>query len=149
MRTKKILIIEDSEIDAEFIMDMLKHKWGINAEWKRVWSAETLKEALQQKDWDLVLSDYIMKGFSGEEALEIFKESGILVPFILVSGLATKDEICKLIDKGLDAYVPKCSLERLAELVKLDVDVAVNALNRISTHMNGVARYMNKQTNGG
>ena len=59
--------------------------------WERVAGAATLEAALAREPWDLVLSDYVLPGFGGLEALEIVKASGLDLPFILVSGTVGED----------------------------------------------------------
>lgn len=39
------------------------------------------------KVWDLILSDYSMPEFSGLRALALYKQSGLDIPFLLISGI--------------------------------------------------------------
>jgi CheY-like chemotaxis protein len=48
-------------------------------------------EAELGSDWDLILSDYNLPGFSGLQALDLLRASGRLWPFILVSGEIGED----------------------------------------------------------
>ena len=44
-----------------------------------------MREALTREEWDLVISDYLIPGFSGLAALELFKSLVSDIPFIILS----------------------------------------------------------------
>ncbi len=67
-RPLKVLIVEDSEEDADLILLELK-RGGYNPHSRRVDDSENLRAALEEAEWDLVLSDYSMPQFSLSEAL--------------------------------------------------------------------------------
>jgi CheY-like chemotaxis protein len=81
----KILILEDVEDDA-FVAERLMRKEGINFISKRVDTRNEFTEALQTFQPDLVISDHAMPQFNSIEALDICKNSGMDIPFILVTG---------------------------------------------------------------
>src|SRR5690606_28948964 len=85
----RVLHVEDSELDHELVMHHLR-RGGIEADVLRVEDEAGLCEALEE-EWDLVLSDYNLPGYSGLAALEKVRASGRLVPFILVSGEIGED----------------------------------------------------------
>src|SRR5450432_3486527 len=59
----EVLIIEDSEDDAELIADALR-KGGFEPRWQRVESAEGMQRALAERQWDLILADHKLPSFS-------------------------------------------------------------------------------------
>jgi DNA-binding NtrC family response regulator len=83
MKTKKIkvLIIEDSEDDLKLLLREL-NKSSYKIIHKLVEDAKGLESALQE-DWDVIISDYSLPGFSGPEALKMCNEKGIDIPLIL------------------------------------------------------------------
>ncbi len=81
----RILLVEDSEDDALLLLLELR-KGGFSADYERVETAEVMNEALRRREWDIVISDYVMPRFSGLDALRVLKDSGLDVPFIIVSG---------------------------------------------------------------
>ena len=83
--TLRVLIIEDSPDDAELAVRAVEHA-GYAVHAGRVQTAEELRGALTQATWDLVLADYSLPHFSGTEGLAILKETGLDIPFIVVSG---------------------------------------------------------------
>ena len=79
------LIIEDSEFDATLLANLLRHG-GYEVAWTRVETAASMRAALKARKWDIVLSDHQMPEFSAPEALRILQESGLDLPFVIVSG---------------------------------------------------------------
>ena len=113
----KVLIIDDSETDAELIMREFKHS-EYTPEFKRVDTEEEMKNALNNFAWDVILSDYQMPGFSGLEALNIYKESGLGIPFIIISGAIGDDLAVDIVKKGASDYVLKDNLKRLFVVIE-------------------------------
>ena len=85
-RPLRVLIIEDSEDDTLLLLRELKRS-GYEVEFERVDTAQAMRSVLNQKTWDLILSDYSMPDFNAPKALELLKASGLDLPFIIVSPL--------------------------------------------------------------
>src|ERR1041385_9240012 len=68
----KVLIVEDSEEDADLCILELK-RGGFDPVYRRVDNAEAMSKALLEHDWDLVLSDFSMPQFSVTEDCGIEK----------------------------------------------------------------------------
>ena len=85
----KILIVEDSPADAELVLRQLRRD-GFEPDWTRV-ETEVDFAASLELGFDMILSDYEMPQFSGLRALELLKQSGRDIPFILVSGTIGED----------------------------------------------------------
>jgi len=66
----RVLIVEDSEFDARILVTVLR-KGGYDPAFQRVETEETLKEALQTGQWDVVLADYNLPSFSAPAALRV------------------------------------------------------------------------------
>jgi phosphoserine phosphatase RsbU/P len=81
----RILLVEDSEDDGELLLLELR-RGGYAPVARRVATADEMRTALDQECFDLVISDYVMPGFGGLEAMALFRERGLQVPFIIVSG---------------------------------------------------------------
>ena len=108
----KVLIVEDSEDDATLITREL-NKGGFDSDVTRIQTAEGMKKALEDKKWDIILSDYRMPGFSGLQALEILKKTGLDIPFILISGTVGEQLVVEAMKAGACDYVMKDKLDRL------------------------------------
>ncbi len=120
----RVLIVEDSEEDTILLLREIKHG-GYIPEFVRVETATTMKEALQEKKWDIVISDYHMPGFSALAALAVLKESGLDLPFLLVSGVIGEEKAVKAMKEGASDYVPKGNYARLAPAIERELREAV------------------------
>ena len=123
----RILLVEDSADDATLIDLALRHA-GMAAALTRVDSSASMTTALSQDDWDLVLSDYFLPGFSGVEALQQLRSYHADIPFIVVSGCIGEREAVALIKAGADDYVMKDDLARLAPVLQRCLDEAQSRL---------------------
>lgn len=121
------LIVEDSEHDCAFLLRALR-QGGYKVEYKRVDTAEDLREALRERAWDCVISDFSMPGFSGISALEIVREKDRNVPFIFVSGTMGEEVAVEAMRVGAQDYVLKGSLARL--LPAIDRELAEAEIRR-------------------
>ena len=120
-----VLIVEDSEDDAMLLLRELQ-KGGYEVAWERVCSAEALKATLAARKWDIIISDYVMPGFSGISALRMVKESGIDVPFIIVSGKMGEENAVELMRAGAHDYIVKAKMDRLIPAVERELQETDN-----------------------
>jgi signal transduction histidine kinase len=108
----KVLIIEDSDDDAILICEELR-RGGYNPVFHRVDTADTLKRALGENEYDIIISDYSLPQFTALEALKIIQESGKDIPVIVVSGSVREATIVEVMRAGARDYVMKENLTRL------------------------------------
>ena len=80
-----------------------------------------MKQALADREWDVITSDYNMPGFSALAALDILKESGLDLPFIVVSGKIGEDQAVATMKAGAHDYVMKQNLSRLAPAIEREI----------------------------
>lgn len=112
----KVLIIEDSEIDALLLLEQLK-AGGYDPVSRRVDNAEDLADALEKQAWDIIFSDHNMPQFNSTEALEIVRSSAIDVPFIIVSGAIGEEVAVAAMRAGAQDYLMKGNMARLVAAV--------------------------------
>jgi sigma-B regulation protein RsbU (phosphoserine phosphatase) len=120
----RVLIIEDSEFDARILVSTLK-QGGYQPAFQRVETAEALRAALANETWDIILSDYNMPSFSAPEALKIVQDSGLDVPFIIISGGIGEDVAVGAMKAGANDYLMKGNLARLAPAVERELRESV------------------------
>lgn len=101
-----ILVVEDTEVDFELLMLQLIEA-GVEAECTRVDTAPQVREALARQEWDAIISDYSLPGFSGLEALQIHREMGGLIPFIFTSGTVGEQAAVECMRGGAQDFVLK------------------------------------------
>ena len=112
----RLLLVEDSEDDAQLLLHELK-RGGYEPVHERVATEATLAAALDRQEWDLVIGDHSMPGFSGIAALVLVRGRGLDVPFICVSGTITEDMAVAAMKAGASDWVNKGQLKRLVPAV--------------------------------
>src|SRR5690349_10400787 len=106
MKKLRVLIVEDVEEDALLLIREIR-KGGYEPLYDLVDAAPTLAAALASQQWDVVISDYAMPGFSVIEALDILKQSGQDLPFVIVSGHIGEDQLVAAMKAGASDYLLK------------------------------------------
>ena len=121
-RRLRVLHIEDSDLDHELAMAHLRRA-GLVVQHRRIESRAEF-EAELAGEWDVVLSDYTLPGFSGLQALDMLRASGRLWPFILVSGEIGEDVAVEAMRNGASDYLLKNNLARLAPAMEHAIEAA-------------------------
>jgi signal transduction histidine kinase len=116
----RALIADDSENDVLLLLRVLR-KAGYEPVYERVWTAPAMKAALQRQAWDIVISDYEMPNFGGFEALQLLKESGHDLPFILVSAVVSEETAVAAMKAGAHDYIMKRNLARLVPAIEREL----------------------------
>lgn len=121
----RVLIIEDSEDDAALLSRELT-KAGYQVLGRRIEDDESLRAALSERSWDVLLADFTLPRYSGIAALQTVKELDLDLPFIMVSGTITDDAAVAAMKTGAHDYIMKDNLSRLAPAVERELhDAAV------------------------
>jgi PAS domain S-box-containing protein len=116
VRPLRLLLVEDNPADAELLLRELRRA-GFQPEAKCV-DTEAGYLANLHPQLDLVLSDYAMPQFSGLRALELLKERGLAIPFILVSATIGEETAVTAMRSGAADYLLKDRLARLGQAVE-------------------------------
>jgi len=115
-----LLLVEDSEDDALLVVRELTNG-GYAVTRERVATAEAMRAALARGQWDLVICDYQMPRFNGPEAMKLFREAAVDIPFIVVSGTIGEDVAVAMLKAGADDYLMKGRLARLVPAVEREL----------------------------
>ena len=119
----RVLIVEDSEDDALLLVFELR-RGNYAPVSRRVETVDAMQKALEEESWDLVISDYVLPGFSGLEALRVVRESGLDLPFIIVSGKIGEDTAVSAMKQGANDYLIKGSTSRLIPAIEREMQEA-------------------------
>ena len=126
MTPLRALLVEDSKHDAELVqLELGRNGYALDLE--HVDSAEALTDALERRSWDVIICDYNLPGFGGDEALEIVNEHDVDAPFIILSGSIGEEAVVEALKAGARDCVLKTNLARL-------VPVLERALTDAETH---------------
>ncbi len=120
MTKLKLLLVEDNDTDALLVVRHLK-KEGFEVDHLQVKTKAEMEAGLARGEWDIVISDYSLPGFGGDEALELFKSKKPDIPFILVSGTVGEDIAVNIMKGGANDYLMKTHLNRLGPAVKREL----------------------------
>jgi diguanylate cyclase (GGDEF)-like protein/PAS domain S-box-containing protein len=120
----RLLLVEDAPDDAALIIMELKHG-GYDVQYQRVDSAKTMIEALDCSPWDAVISDYVVPGFSGLQALQVLKGRGFDKPFIMISGKVGEEAAVEVMRAGAHDYLLKGNLTRLVPAIRREIAAAL------------------------
>jgi two-component system, cell cycle sensor histidine kinase and response regulator CckA len=121
----RLLLVEDSEADAELLARELKRA-GFAVEFARVQTAAEVEAALTRSEWDIIVGDNSMPGFSGTEALAIVRARGLDIPFIFVSGTMGEDLAASALEAGAGDALAKGNLRRLVPVIRRELREAAD-----------------------
>ena len=147
-RLLRVLLVEDSEDDALLLTRQLR-KGGIEVDCERVWERTDLDRLLEQQEWDIVLSDYRLPGFSALEVIAAVQERGLDLPVIIVSGAIGEESAVEAMHAGAHDYVMKDNLARLVPAIERELEEmevhrerreAAAALRESQEHFSELAR---------
>jgi len=124
-----ILVVEDLEDDLFLLLRHLKRN-GYTITYHHVDNKIDLRKAFEKGGWDIVISDFSMPQFTGLQALKIFNEYKLNIPFILLSGTIGEDVAVEAMKLGAHDYIMKDKLSRLIPAIERELKEAKNRLER-------------------
>src|SRR6187402_1769022 len=110
MKPLRALLVEDSDNDAELVLHALR-SGGFDPDALRVETPDAMRAALRARRFDVVISDFSLPAFSGFGALEVLHDSGLDLPFLLVSGTIGEEVAVDAMRAGAHDYVMKDRLQ--------------------------------------
>ncbi|HYH37845.1 MAG TPA: EAL domain-containing protein [Azospirillum sp.] len=126
----RVLLVEDSADDAE-LLEFELIQGGFAPSIRRVETADAMRAALSDGAWNVVLSDYHLPAFSAEAALAALRDSGLDLPFIILSGVVKAEEAVSLMKRGAHDFLDKAALARLVPAIERELrDAAERARHR-------------------
>lgn len=117
LKPARILVLEDSPLDAELIREHL----GRIQPQPEIIGAPTRGDfvrALEEGGFDLILADFSLPDFDGMAALELASRQAPNIPFIFVSGVLGEEVAIESFRRGATDYVLKQRLIRLPAAVE-------------------------------
>lgn len=117
MKQIDVLIIEDSFFSADLNVREIKRA-GFKVQHQIVASKTAMEMALRDKQWDIILSDNYMPGFSALQALDVRNQKDCKTPFIIVSEVMLDKDIKAAMKNGCSAYITKEYLGMLGQHIK-------------------------------
>lgn len=120
MKNLRVLIVEDVEDDLKLLLLHLSRAgYEVDSNW--VQTADELRAALEEREWDIVISDYRLPNFTGLDAFRILQKSGRDIPFIIISGTIGEETAVAAMRAGVSDYLMKDSLARLVPAIEREL----------------------------
>jgi len=138
----RAIFVEDSEDDCALLERELR-KGGFTLQPLRVCTAAALESALADGDWDLVVSDHSMPGFTGLQALDIVRARNSDLPFIFVSGTMDEATAVSALRRGAQDYLVKGHLQRFLPAVEREIRETEQRLarRRLEQHVGALQKF--------
>lgn len=121
----RVLLVEDNEDHAFLVLHELK-KGGFSADLLRVETLEMVRESLNANEWDVLLCDYALPGFTGMDVLQEYSNRKLDFPFIIISGEIGEDTAVSLMKSGAHDYIFKGNLKPLIPVIKREIRESEN-----------------------
>jgi PAS domain S-box-containing protein len=119
-----VLMLEHELQDAELMLLELKAS-GFDVECKLVQNKQDFMTALAAGEFDAILADYRLPGWTGLEALKELRASGKDIPFLLVTGTIGEEAAVECLKQGVNDYILKDHLKRLPAALKRSLEEKV------------------------
>jgi two-component system, cell cycle sensor histidine kinase and response regulator CckA len=119
-RPLTVLHLEDSAVDAEHVQGELRRA-GFAARWQVVETEAAYLAGLRDRP-DLILSDFSLPQFDGIRAAQLLRQSGLDIPFILVSATIGEERAVEAMREGVTDYLLKDRLAKLGPVVRRALD---------------------------
>jgi len=125
----RILHLEDDPDSSELVRSLLD-KEGISAELVLVSCRAEFESVVRCDQFDIVLADYLLPGYTGLEALQFFRQKCRETPFLLVSGTIGEQAAIESLRSGATDYVLKQWPDRLVPALRRAVQEAAERKQR-------------------
>lgn len=127
-----VLLVEDNDDDA-FLLERHLRRHGFAPRITRAETAGEMRVTLQKAVLpDIVLADYNLPNFSGPEALQLLRASGLDIPFIMMSGAVSEETAVDSMRAGAHDYVAKQNLTRLVPAIERELKEASGRRNKLA-----------------
>jgi len=101
---KKVLLVEDNEINREVILALLK---DTGLEEDTVVNGKEALEKVKEKEYDLILMDVQMPVMDGLTATKEMRDKGIKTPIVALTAHAMKEEAERCLKAGMNEHLSK------------------------------------------
>lgn len=115
----KILIIDNDAEDAGILLEKLKED-GFVPQYLQVNNAASFMTALNES-WDIALVDFHVPGMELDVTLKTLRKKAGDIPVILISGGASEEALAAAMKLGVNDYLLKANLTRLAPILRREL----------------------------
>src|ERR1700688_3420697 len=138
MTPLRVLIVEDSDVDAALLVRALRDG-GYAPAWERVETAAALAAAVDRRSWDVILAAQAMARLTVRDALTVVRGRELDLPVIVLSRqrgetpaavAAVAAEVVEAMRAGASDYLPSKDLSRLVPAIERELREAARRAAR-------------------
>lgn len=118
----KILHLEDSNPDHSLTSRALK-KAGLSFSMDRADTLEIFTTLVDTCEYDVILADYRLPGFTALDAWTVVQNGGKSTPFILLSGAIGEAAAVDAVQRGISDYLHKDNLQSLDRVIRRALEI--------------------------
>jgi PAS domain S-box-containing protein len=130
-KSLRLLVVEDADDDYRILLREVR-RGGYDVTSERVTSAADLEKSLEQP-WDLLITDWLLPGFGGLQAIEIVVARKEGLPCIVISGTPNEDEAMAAIRAGALDFLSKDRPTRFVPAIERALREAAEYRRRIAS----------------
>ncbi len=143
----RTLVIEDNEDDLELLLLELK-RGGYNPIYQCVQTKDEMLQALNDKIWDIIFSDYSLPHFNGLAALELYRQKNLDIPFIILSGTIGEGTAVAAMKAGASDYFLKGNMARMIPAIDRELrEAEIRRQNTFSRTVQSALYIISKAAN--
>ena len=128
-RSLEVLFVEDDDTDIALAIAELS-RGGFTCRAKKAGSAVELKQALENSDWHLLISELKLPCLSAEDALHVLRKTGKDIPFVVLTNSVHAEDAVRLMRLGARDFLSKESIVRLLPAVERELKEVTERHNR-------------------
>src|SRR5947209_2077397 len=111
-RDLRLLLLEDDPSDAKLCRIQLERA-GYRLRADMVATRAEFALALENDSYDLIIADYQLPSWSGQDALDLLRQRDDATPLIMVTGTLSDEAVSECMRNGASDYILKDRLARL------------------------------------
>jgi CheY-like chemotaxis protein len=112
----RVLMVDESSLDAKMNLRALEGK-GFQITRDLISSPNQLISCLRENRYDVVLSDYFLRGWTGLDVLRLLREQCPATPLLIVAERMHDDLTLECLKQGAADCINKGELDRLPDAV--------------------------------
>lgn len=114
---RRVMIIDDSEIDAELLRMRLHSQFPGLQEVRWMREGRAVLEEAEAFEPDLVITDYHMPGYDLIATVSALRKRWPALPVLVMSGLVGEEAAIQVLKAGASDFLPKSRAERLSMVI--------------------------------
>ena len=118
----RILHLEDSSVDHELVQRALRRS-DLDFSIERVETLDDFGAMVRAKEFDAVVADYRLRGFTAIDAWNSLKDLAQFPPFVLLSGAIGESAAVAAIKLGMSDYLQKDDVAKLAHVIQRAIEL--------------------------